>query len=137
MICFLYIKRSCKRARKRSEKRTNMNKLSKRFKKLDLFQKTILILLLLIALVFSVLFIVFSISKGKGNLLIWFAGIFFTALFIVEILFADELFRYRMSFRIREPEKAEPSEWEMDQRYIGWMLAPLVTVIVFLWGLFA
>lgn len=86
-----------------------MNKLLKRFKKLDRFQKTILILLLLIALVFTVLFIVFSVSKGKGNWLIWFAGIFFTALFIVDILFADELFRYRMSFRIREPEKAEPS----------------------------
>ncbi|MBR3299772.1 MAG: hypothetical protein IKI64_11350 [Clostridia bacterium] len=114
-----------------------MRKLSKRFKKLGRFQKAILILTLLIALVFTVLFVIFSISNGKGNWLIWFAGIFFSALIAVDILFTDELFRYRMSFRIREPEKAEPSEWEMDQRYIGWMLAPLMTVIVFLWGLFA
>ena len=74
-------------------------------------------------------------TERRGNWFIWFIGVFFCALIAIDVMFPDELFRYRMSFRIREPEKAEPSDWELEQRHIGWLLAPFMTAIVFIWGL--
>ena len=53
----------------------------------------------------------------------------------VMILFADELFRWNLAFRIRNAEDAEPSELELAGRYITWTVLPLAALAVFVIGL--
>ena len=71
----------------------------------------------------------------KGNWIGWFGGVFICALTAVLILFADELFRWRMSFRIRDAERAEPSDWEIMSRHIVWAALPVIALILFIIGL--
>ena len=71
--------------------------------------------------------------KGVG--IIWFAGVFICIMNAVSILFADELFRLKLAFRIRNVEHAEPSDWEMTGRYFGWISLPVLAFIVFFMGL--
>ena len=72
---------------------------------------------------------------GYGDGRLWFGGTALTLLFANSILFADEIFRHNLSFRVRNPEEAEPSEWEMGKRYILWTVAPIFTLIVYSMGI--
>lgn len=55
-----------------------------------------------------------SLSHGtpelirRGIPLFWLLGTFAAVVALAEILFADQLFRHRLSFHIRDPERAEP-----------------------------
>lgn len=49
----------------------------------------------------------------KGEIGAWFARFVFCILTVISILFEKELFRWHLSFSIRDPEHAEPSDWEM------------------------
>ena len=71
----------------------------------------------------------------KGEWLTWFEGVFICILNAVSILFVDELFRWNLAFQIRNVEKAEPSEWEIAGRYIGWTVLPIMALILFIVGL--
>lgn len=71
--------------------------------------------------------------KGEGSA--WFGGVFICAVTAITILFADELFRWQLMFRVRNVEDAEPSEWEIMDRYISWTLLPVVALIIFVIGL--
>ena len=71
--------------------------------------------------------------KGVG--LGWFFGVLLCALTAVTILYADELFRWQLSFRIRETDRAEPSDWELAGRYLEWILFPILAFGTFLMGL--
>ena len=71
----------------------------------------------------------------RGNWLLWFCGVLMCAVTAVSILYAYELFRFQMSFRIRNADRAEPSDWEIDCWYISWTLIPLMSLIVFIMGL--
>ena len=71
----------------------------------------------------------------KGSWLAWFLGIVLCGAAVVSILFADELFRFHLSFRIQNAEAAEPSEWEMAMRYLSWTVVPVCTFALFLVGL--
>ena len=71
--------------------------------------------------------------KGVG--IIWFFAVFICMGNVISILFADELFRLKLAFRIRNVERAEPSDWEMTGRYFGWILLPVLAFIVFFMGL--
>ena len=53
----------------------------------------------------------------------------------ISILFADEIFRWNLAFRIRNVEQAEPSEWEITSRYIVWTVLPILITIFFIVGL--
>lgn len=53
----------------------------------------------------------------------------------LSILFADELFRWNLAFRIRDAEWAEPSEWELAGRYIGWTVLAVLALVIFVIGL--
>ena len=44
-------------------------------------------------------------------------------------MFADELFRFNLAFRIRDAGRAEPSEWEIAGRYISWAVLPVVLAL--------
>lgn len=71
----------------------------------------------------------------KGRWAIWFLGLFCSAVTALSILFADELFRLNLSFRIRDPENADPSDWEYAGRYISWTLTALVIPVIYIMGL--
>ena len=51
------------------------------------------------------------------------------------ILYADELFRWGLSFRVRDPEAAEPSDWELASRYFTWIALPMLALAMFIMGL--
>ncbi len=51
------------------------------------------------------------------------------------ILYADALFRWNLRFRVRYPEDAEPSEWELFSRWIGWIAVTVAALVFFILGL--
>ena len=71
----------------------------------------------------------------KGTWLAWFGGLFLCVLNVLSILFADELFHLHMAFRIRNADRAEPSELEIAGRYFSWTAMTVVALVVFVIGL--
>lgn len=71
----------------------------------------------------------------KGEWLAWFGGVFVCVLNALSILFADELFRFDLVFRIRDAEHAEPSEWEIGCRYFSWTVIPVMAFAIFVVGI--
>ena len=71
----------------------------------------------------------------KGNWIGWCFGVAICLLAVASILFADELFRFNLYFQIRNVADAEPSDWEIAQRYILWTVLPIGALAVFIWGL--
>lgn len=71
----------------------------------------------------------------KGSWPAWFSGVFICIITAISILFADELFRWHLAFRIRDADRAEPSDWEIAGRYITWTLLPMMAIIIFIKGL--
>ena len=71
--------------------------------------------------------------KGEG--FAWFGAVFICILNALSILFADELFRWNLAFRIRNVDRAEPSDWEIAGRYIGWTVMTIMALVIFSMGL--
>ena len=71
----------------------------------------------------------------KGTWSWWFGGVCICILTALSILFADELFRWDLAFRIRDVDRAEPSDWEIASRYISWTVLPVIAMFVFIEGL--
>ena len=71
----------------------------------------------------------------KGHWLAWFMGVIVSVMTAVSILFADELFRWNLAFQIRNVENAEPSEWELASRYIGWGVLTMTILALYIAGL--
>ena len=71
----------------------------------------------------------------KGEWGAWFGGVLLCIFTTISIFFADELFRWNLSFQIRNVEQAELSEWEMASRYIAWTVMPIIAVAFFVMGL--
>ena len=72
---------------------------------------------------------------SKGEWLAWFCGLFVSVVTAVSILFADELFRWNLRFIIRNVDRAEPSDWEIIGRYIGWTVSAVAVPIIYIMGL--
>ena len=71
----------------------------------------------------------------KGDWLAWLGAVFISFLTAVSILYADELFRFNLSFQIQNAEAAEPSEWEMVGRYISWTVFAIAALVIYFLGL--
>ena len=71
----------------------------------------------------------------KGSWLMWLLGMYACAVTACSILFADELFRWNLSFSIRNADRAEPTEWEITTRYISWTVLPIMALVIFIFGL--
>ena len=71
----------------------------------------------------------------KGVAIGWFGAVFICILNALSILFADELFRWNLLFRIRNAEDAEPSDWEIAGRYIGCTAMTIMAFVLFVMGL--
>ena len=71
--------------------------------------------------------------RGHGGFC--FLGVFVSVIAAVQILFADELFRWRFIFRARNPEDIEPSDWELTMRPIAWTIMVAMALWVYIKGL--
>jgi len=70
--------------------------------------------------------------KGMG--LVWFVAVFLCLVNAVSMLFADELFRWHLSFRVWNADHLEPSDWELTGRYISWTILAIMALVVFVKG---
>ena len=71
--------------------------------------------------------------KGEG--FAWFGAVFICIINAISILFANELFRWNLAFQIRNAEYAEPSDWEITGRHIGWTVVAILAFVLFIVGL--
>ena len=71
--------------------------------------------------------------KGVG--FAWFGAAFICLINAISILFADELFRWRLSFRVWNADNLEPSDWEVASRYISWTALCVMALVLFVIGL--
>ena len=72
---------------------------------------------------------------SKGNWEAWLAGVILSIITVVSIVFADELFRLELAFRVRDVDLIEPSDWEITCRYIAWVLMTIMAFVVYMMGL--
>lgn len=71
--------------------------------------------------------------KGKWSL--WFISVIVCVCNVISILFADELFRFNLAFKIQEVDYVEPSDWEIAGRYISWTILTIMALVVFIMGI--
>lgn len=71
----------------------------------------------------------------KGSWWGWVLGVVLCGMTAISILFADELFRWRLLFRVQNAYDVEPSDWEISSRYISWTVMPIFTLVIFFMGL--
>lgn len=71
----------------------------------------------------------------KGQWLSYIMGVFLAIVVAVSILFADELFYLSICFRVENAETAEPSDWHIATRSLGWLFLTIMTGVCFLMGL--
>ena len=75
------------------------------------------------------------VLRHKGQWPVWLGGVLLCVITALTVLFADELFRWHLSFRIRNADRAEPSDWEIAGRYLSWTALSLLALVVFILGL--
>ena len=68
----------------------------------------------------------------KGYWLGWLAGILFCVCNTIWILYADELFTFSMSVRIKNAASAQPTGWEIWKRCVGWTVLCLDALACFI-----
>lgn len=71
----------------------------------------------------------------KGAWIEWGLGVILCAFTAFSILFADELFRFHLLFRVHDVENVQPSDLEIAGRYVSWAILPIVAFMVLLTGL--
>lgn len=71
----------------------------------------------------------------KGDWSAWFIGVFLCIVAAIYVLFADEIFRWNLAFQIRNADRAQPSDWEIAWRHVGWTVLPIAALIIFVLGL--
>lgn len=73
--------------------------------------------------------------EKKGHFGVWFLGLFFSGITAISIVFADELFHLRLSFRVANAYDLEPSDWEILGRHISWTVITGMTLVLYILGL--
>lgn len=71
----------------------------------------------------------------KGEWTAWLLGLLVCVVTAVSMLFSDELFRWNLAFQIRNVDQAEPSEWEIASRYLGWTVLTIMALVLYIMGL--
>lgn len=83
---------------------------------------------------------ILSMAEGptlthRGSWVAWFLCAILVVAEIISVLFADELFRWRLSFHVQDADMAEPTDWEVARRYIGWGVSIILILILYVRGL--
>lgn len=73
--------------------------------------------------------------EHKGAWIGWLWALIIAGFILLSMLRADDIFRWRLSFRINNPWDTEPTDWELLQRNLGWTLAALTVLILCIFGL--
>ena len=105
--------------------------MKKRIQNLGRYQKALLVIMALMAPVFTVIYAL----SDKVRWSYWFMGMFLCVVNTLGILFVQEIFRFELSFRIQDAKRAEPSDWEVDTWYISWTILTFVALAAFILGL--
>ena len=71
----------------------------------------------------------------RGHIYGFLFGALFNLATVLLILYADELFRHDLRFRIQNVEDAEPSEWELFSRWVGWLVFTVMALVIYIIGL--
>lgn len=71
----------------------------------------------------------------KGSVWGWMLGVLCALATAFVVVFADTLFRLRLSFQIDDPDIVAPTDWELMRRKLVWMALLVCTVVVFTMGL--
>jgi hypothetical protein len=71
----------------------------------------------------------------RGSWGFFLLGVLCCVLCAASLLFADELFRWNLSFEIKDAHRAEPTEWALFCRWVSWVALTIVALAVFLIGL--
>lgn len=71
----------------------------------------------------------------KGEWGAWFGVVLLCVFNALSILFADEMFRWNLAFRIRNVDNAEPPDSEIAGRYISWTVLTIMALVLFIMGL--
>lgn len=84
--------------------------------------------------------IIYELAMGpklthKGAAGAWFAAVVISILNLLVMLFADELFRFRLMFVINYAQDAEPSDWEIAGRYVSWTALTVMIFAIYVIGL--
>jgi hypothetical protein len=72
---------------------------------------------------------------SRGYWAAWFLALFVLVMTAVQVLFADELFRWNMSFKVRDVYDVEPSDWELMGRHLSWITLPILALVIYIMGL--
>jgi len=71
----------------------------------------------------------------KGIGFAWFGAVFICLVNAISLLFAEELFRWHLSFRVWNADNLEPSDWELAGRYFSWTVLSIMALVIFVIGL--
>ena len=71
----------------------------------------------------------------KGHWFVWFLTVLYCCFVAIRLIFADEIFRLKLAFQVRNVESVEPSDWEMTGRHVAWFVGPIIALILFGMGL--
>ena len=77
------------------------------------------------------------VLRHRGDISLYWLATCLATVGIISILFADRLFRRNLGFLIRDPELAEPSDWELFGRHLGWIVCTGGALIGYLVGVFS
>lgn len=72
---------------------------------------------------------------SRADWTLYFYALLLAAFNAAFIVYAEEFFVWDMSFRVREPEKTAPSEWELFSRHAAWAVFLLLEGVLLLIGL--
>ena len=61
-------------------------------------------------------------------------GLLLSLITVFLILYADKLFRHRLGWHIRNPELAEPTDWELFTRKLSWGLFSGMALVLYIIG---
>lgn len=71
-------------------------------------------------------------ARGRPEFILW--GLLLSAICLATLLFEEQLFRWDLHFRVRDPYGAEPSDWELFSRWAGWAALTGVALLTYVLG---
>ena len=74
-------------------------------------------------------------ASPRGEVVLLLLGLLVGAACALSLLFEDQLFRWNLSFRVQAPYDAEPSEWELFGRWVGWIALTGLELFCYLVGI--
>ena len=110
-----------------------MRSIKYHYRKLDRFYRKFIIGLEIMSLAFVFLYM----AVDHSIWICWFMGSLTCVFNTLSILYAEENFRWSMSWRVRHPEQVKPSQNELDRREGAAVLGALFSLGFFLLGLLA